>query len=94
VVGGVVGWLAGLMMASGNRIVILENVAVGVFGAFIGGDFLASMLHGPLVNDKVFSARSLAYALLGAGTLLLALRAMRAAVGPLRDRKSAVRQRY
>lgn len=93
VVGGVAGWLAGRMMANGDRILIIENVAVGVFGAFIGGDFLASMLHGAVVNDKVFSARSLGYALLGAVALLLALRAMRAAVGPLRHRKSSVRER-
>ena len=58
-VGGVIGWAAGLMMAHGDRVLILENVAVGVFGAFIGGDFMAAMLSTGIVNDKVFlSVRS------------------------------------
>ena len=39
---------------------------VGVFGAFIGGDFFVSMLNGGVVNDKIFSIRSLAFAVTGA----------------------------
>jgi hypothetical protein len=47
--------------------VILENVAVGVFGAFIGGDFVAAMLSTGIVNDKVFSVRSLGLAIARGG---------------------------
>jgi uncharacterized membrane protein YeaQ/YmgE (transglycosylase-associated protein family) len=93
VVGGVIGWAAGLMMAHGDRVLILENVAVGVFGAFIGGDFVAAMLSTGIVNDKVFSVRSLGLAIAGAVTLLLILKAMRKAVGPLRHGKSPSRRR-
>ena len=86
-VGGVIGWAAGLMMAHGDRVLILENVAVGVFGAFIGGDFVAAMLSTGIVNDHVFSVRSLGLAIAGAVTLL------RKAVGPLRHGKSPSRRR-
>ena len=92
-VGGVIGWAAGLMMAHGDRVLILENVAVGVFGAFIGGDFVAAMLSTGIVNDHVFSVRSLGLAIAGAVTLLLILKAMCKAVGPLRLGKSPSRRR-
>jgi len=81
------------MGASANRIVMLENLAVGIFGAFIGGDFVSSVFRSDVVNDSVFSLRSLGFAVIGAVVMLLLLRLMRTAVGPLRNRKSAVRRR-
>jgi uncharacterized membrane protein YeaQ/YmgE (transglycosylase-associated protein family) len=64
---------------------MIENVAVGVFGAFIGGDFVAALVSGSkLVNDKDFRISSLAMAVAGAVLMLVVLRMMRGAVGPMR----------
>jgi len=82
-----VGWAAGVMMKSGGTTLLVENVLVGVFGAFIGGDFIVAMLSHGVVNDKIFSMRSLAFAVAGAVAMLLLLRLVRGAVGPLRAGK-------
>jgi uncharacterized membrane protein YeaQ/YmgE (transglycosylase-associated protein family) len=87
VVGAAVGWAAGVMMKSGGRTLLVENVLVGVFGAFIGGDFIVAMLSHGVVNEKIFSMRSLAFAVAGAVVMLLLLRLVRGAVGPLRAGK-------
>jgi hypothetical protein len=55
-----------------------------------GGAHAAGLLRH---NDKVFSVRSLGLAIAGAVTLLLILKAMRKAVGPLRHGKSPSRRR-
>ena len=73
---------------------MIENVAVGVFGAFIGGDFVASMISGSkLVNDKDFRISSLGMAIAGAVVFLIVLRVMRGAVGPMRAGKSKAGRR-
>jgi uncharacterized membrane protein YeaQ/YmgE (transglycosylase-associated protein family) len=36
-VGGVVGWLAGVIMKTGGQMGILANIVVGIVGAAIGG---------------------------------------------------------
>jgi uncharacterized membrane protein YeaQ/YmgE (transglycosylase-associated protein family) len=92
--GAFVGWCAGVLMSSGGRIVLIENVLVGVFGAFIGGEFVVAMLTQGPVDDKVFRIGSLAIALATAAVLLFLLKLMRGAVGPLQARKSKVRDRH
>jgi uncharacterized membrane protein YeaQ/YmgE (transglycosylase-associated protein family) len=44
VIGGVLGLLAGAMMGSKGNTNRVENVLVGIFGAFLGGEFVAAML--------------------------------------------------
>jgi uncharacterized membrane protein YeaQ/YmgE (transglycosylase-associated protein family) len=92
-VGGIVGWIMGLMMSNEGRIHLVENVLVGVFGAFIGGDFVVAMLNKGIVNDKDFSIRSLAFAVVGAVVMLLILKLVRRAVGPMRASKPKSRAR-
>lgn len=65
----------------------MENVLVGMFGAFIGGDFVASMLNGGVVNDQDFTLGALGLAVASAVVMLVLLRLMRGAVGPLRSGK-------
>jgi uncharacterized membrane protein YeaQ/YmgE (transglycosylase-associated protein family) len=86
-VGAAIGFAAGVMMKSGGRTLLAENILVGVFGAFVGGDFVVAMLSPGVVNDKIFSMRSLMFAVAGAVIMLLVLRVMRSAVGPLRAGK-------
>jgi uncharacterized membrane protein YeaQ/YmgE (transglycosylase-associated protein family) len=81
-------------MVGGSRTEMIESVLVGVFGAFLGGDFLATMLNGGVVNDKDFKIGSLMYAVLGAVVLLLVLRLMRRVVGPMKATKTRQRDRY
>jgi uncharacterized membrane protein YeaQ/YmgE (transglycosylase-associated protein family) len=92
-VGGLVGWGAGMWMRPDGRIVMIENILVGVFGAFIGGDFIATLLNGGVVNDQAFSVRSLAFAVAGALVSLFLLSMMRRVVGPLRNSKKRSRDR-
>ncbi len=91
-VGAVVGWIAGLLAKSGDRTVIIENVLVGVFGAYIGGDFVASLLSHGATNDRDFSAGSLGLSVVGAVVALLLLKLMRKAVGPMRPAKKPPRR--
>ena len=92
-IGAATGWLAGLFMGSTGKIVRIEEVLVGVFGAFIGGDFLMSQINGPTAVPTLFSAAALGMAIAGAGVMLVLLRMMRGVVGPLRNSKSRQRQR-
>ena len=91
-VGACVGWFSGLFMKSDGRIVMIENVLVGVFGAFIGGDFVVAMITKGPVSDNVFSVRSLAFAVAGAAVMLLVLRLLRSKVGPMRAAKAKPRR--
>lgn len=87
------------MGASGGRSLRIESVLVGVFGAVIGGEILASMLSGapavvavkssiPGVKAEVaatpFSVLAMVLAIAGAVAAVLVLGLMRKAVGPLR----------
>ena len=73
---------------------MIENILVAVFGAFIGGDFVAAMISGSAVaNDKQFRMSSLGMAIAGAVVMLIVLRLMRGAVGPMRSSKSKAGRR-
>ncbi|MES2189552.1 MAG: GlsB/YeaQ/YmgE family stress response membrane protein [Pseudomonadota bacterium] len=90
--GAVLGWIAGLLAKSGDRIVIIENVLVGIFGAYIGGDFVAALLSHGATNDKDFSAGSLGLSVLGAIVMLLILKLLRKSVGPMKPAKGPRRR--
>ena len=70
-------------MVAGTRekILIFESLGVGMFGAFIGGDLVASVLSGGKTNDTVFSMGSLGLAVGGGLLGLLLLKLMRGVVG-------------
>ena len=78
-------------MTGGGRALLVENILAGVFGAFVGGDFIVSSLNGGVVNDTDFKFSSLAMAVAGAVVMLLALKLMRKMVGPMRAGKSRKR---
>lgn len=64
IIGGVVGWLAGLLMRDNNGIIL--NIVVGIVGAFIGGLVLA---RGD-INNSPLTIESFGVSLLGAIVLL------------------------
>ena len=71
IVGGIVGWLASLIMRRDAQQGIILNIVVGIIGAFIGG-WLGSVLciGGGDINDGHFSLAGLLLSLLGAVALL------------------------
>jgi uncharacterized membrane protein YeaQ/YmgE (transglycosylase-associated protein family) len=70
VVGGLVGWVASLLMKTDGQQGILLNIVVGIVGAFLGGWLLAPMFGTGTINQSDFSVGSLAVSLLGAVILL------------------------
>ena len=80
-VGGALGGLAGAMQADKSSVRRIESALVGVFGAFVGGDFLVAMLWGPVAGG--FSGATLGMAVAGAVVMLALLSVMRRAVGPM-----------
>ena len=72
IVGGVAGWLAGLVVR-GRGFGIIGDIVLGVIGGFIGGWLFSRVLHlhlGGLLGE--FAA-----AVVGAGILVLILRLVR-----------------
>ena len=80
--GALLGGAACLVAGIREKILILESLGVGMFGAFIGGDFVAALLSHGKTSDTVFSMSSLGMAVGGAVVALGLLRLMRRAVGP------------
>jgi len=70
IVGGIVGWLASLIMRTDAQQGILLNVVVGIVGAFLGG-WLGNMLgiSGANINEG-FSVTGFIISLIGAVVLL------------------------
>ena len=70
VLGGVVGWLASLIMRTDGQQGIVLNVVVGVVGAFLAGWFISPMVGIGTINQNNFSLASVLVSLIGAVILL------------------------
>lgn len=70
VVGGVIGWIASMMMKTDGQQGIILNIVVGIIGALLGGYFLAPMFGTGTINANDFSLPSLLVSLGGAVILL------------------------
>ena len=75
IIGGIAGWLAGLIMKGGGFGIIVD-IIVGIVGGFVGG-WLAQALH---INVGSGLGSSLIVAVVGAGILLFAIRLVKRAV--------------
>lgn len=72
-IGGIIGWLASLLMGMGSRQDIIVNMVVGVVGAFIGGWLLSGLFEtSGTINPGNFSIPGLFVSFMGA-VILLAL---------------------
>ncbi len=69
IVGGIVGWLASLVMRTDAQQGILLNVIVGIIGAFIGGWVVSPMVGVGTINEGI-SVGSILVSLVGAIILL------------------------
>lgn len=70
VIGGVLGWVASIIMRTDAQQGIVLNVVVGIVGALLGGWFIAPMLGTGTINSDDFSVAGLGVSLLGAVILL------------------------
>ena len=70
IVGGVIGWLASLVMRTDAQQGIILNVVVGIIGSFIAAFLLSPMLGVPPVTSGAITASTLIVSLLGAIVLL------------------------
>ncbi|HET9977251.1 MAG TPA: GlsB/YeaQ/YmgE family stress response membrane protein [Burkholderiaceae bacterium] len=77
VVGGVIGWLASLMMKTDGQQGIILNVVVGIVGAMLGGWIISPLVGGGTINQDVFSLTSLVVSFLGAAILLAIVNLLR-----------------
>jgi uncharacterized membrane protein YeaQ/YmgE (transglycosylase-associated protein family) len=70
IVGGLIGWVASMIMRTDAQQGVILNVVVGIVGAFLGGFLLAPMLGTGTINSNDFSVAGLGVSLLGAIILL------------------------
>ena len=77
VVGGLIGWLASVLMRTDARQGIILNVAVGIVGAVLGGWLLGGLVGAGSINQGDFSVPALLVSLFGAVVLLLLVKVVR-----------------
>ncbi len=72
VVGGLIGWVASMIMKTDAQQGVVLNVVVGIVGSMLGGWLIAPLLGSATVNQNDFSVMGLLASLIGA-TILLAI---------------------
>ena len=70
IVGGIIGWLASMIMKTDAQQGIILNVVVGIVGSFLGGWLIAPLLGSGTANSGDFSVMGLIASLIGAIILL------------------------
>jgi uncharacterized membrane protein YeaQ/YmgE (transglycosylase-associated protein family) len=70
IVGGIIGWLASLVMRTDAQQGTLLNIVVGIVGAFLAGLVLTPLFGVSSINSGNFSLPGLLISLLGAVILL------------------------
>lgn len=70
VVGGIIGWLASIVMRTDAQQGILLNIVVGIVGSLLGGLLLSPLIGGGNLLSGALDFRTLLVALLGAIILL------------------------
>ena len=70
VVGGLIGWVASMIMRTDGQQGIFLNIIVGIVGAMLGGWLISPLVGVPTINQGAFSVGALVVSLLGAVILL------------------------
>jgi uncharacterized membrane protein YeaQ/YmgE (transglycosylase-associated protein family) len=70
IVGGILGWLASIVMKTNAEQGMFLNIVVGIVGALLGGWLIAPLFGTGTINQNDFSLGSLAVSFLGAVILL------------------------
>jgi uncharacterized membrane protein YeaQ/YmgE (transglycosylase-associated protein family) len=77
IVGGILGWLASMVMRTDAQQGVFLNVVVGIVGAFLGGWLLSPLFGSGTINADDFSVSSLLVSFLGAVILLAIVNLLR-----------------
>src|SRR5512138_317101 len=70
IVGGVIGWIASLIMRTDAQQGVFLNIVVGIIGAALAGWLISPLLGIPTINQDSFSFGALVVSLIGAVILL------------------------
>ena len=70
VVGGLIGWVASMIMKTNAQQGMFLNVVVGIVGSMLGGWLISPLLGAGTINQSDFSLRGLLVSLVGAVILL------------------------
>ena len=70
ILGGLIGWLASLVMRTSAQQGIFLNIVVGIIGAMLGGFLISPLLGVATINQNDFSIAALLVSFLGAIILL------------------------
>jgi uncharacterized membrane protein YeaQ/YmgE (transglycosylase-associated protein family) len=70
IVGGLIGWLASVIMKTNSRQGMIADIIVGIVGAFLGGYFLSPLFNVSTINESNYSIPALLVSLGGAIILL------------------------
>jgi uncharacterized membrane protein YeaQ/YmgE (transglycosylase-associated protein family) len=73
IVGGVLGWIASMIMGTNAQQGTLMNIVVGIVGAFVAGWVLTPLFGIATINQNNFSMGAMGVSLLGAIILLAIL---------------------
>ncbi len=77
VIGGLVGWLASVVMKTDAQQGIILNIVVGIIGALLGGWLLSPLFGTATINQGDFSLSGLLVSFLGAVILLAIVNLLR-----------------
>ena len=78
-IGGIIGWIASLIMRTDAQQGILLNIVVGIVGSLLAGWFISPLVGSATINQGDFSIAGLGVSLLGALVLLAAVNLFRRA---------------
>lgn len=70
VIGGLIGWVASMIMRTDGQQGIVLNVVVGIVGALLAGFILTPLIGGAPITSGVINIQSILVSLLGAVVLL------------------------
>ena len=70
IVGGLIGWLASVLMKTDGQQGIILNVVVGIVGAMLAGWFISPLVGVGTINQDNFSLPALLVSFVGAAVLL------------------------
>jgi uncharacterized membrane protein YeaQ/YmgE (transglycosylase-associated protein family) len=70
IVGGLIGWLASMLMKTNDQQGMFLNVVVGIVGAMLGGWFISPLVGVGTINQNDFSLAAMLVSFIGAAILL------------------------
>lgn len=77
ILGGIIGWLASILMKTNDQQGIFLNVVVGVVGAMVAGWFISPLVGIGTINQNNFNLGSMLVSFVGAAILLAIVNLLR-----------------